>query len=76
MTSDSTSIHARKLLQTLKTVIVKVTGTAIKNFPTNRSSIADGFYGEFYQTLQKELISIRKLFQKILEKVILANLLS
>ena len=47
---------------------------AIKNFATHKSGGADGFTGEFYQTLREELTPILlKLFQNIAEGGTLLN---
>ena len=42
--------------------------TVIKTLPQNKSPVPDGFTGEFYQILRKELRSILlKFFQKVAE---------
>ena len=43
--------------------------TVIRNLPTNRNLVSDGFTAEFYQKFREELTPILlKLFQKIAEE--------
>ena len=47
--------------------------TVIKNLPKNKSSWPDGLTGEFYQTFKELMPIFLKLFQKLVEEILLTH---
>ena len=51
-------LNHEKIENLNRLITIKKTETVIKNLPTNKSPVPDGFTSEFYKTLKGDLIPI------------------
>ena len=67
-------LNQEEIENMIKPITSNVIESVIKQLPTNRNLVSDGFTGKFYQTFREELIPILlRLFQKSAEKGMLQN---
>ena len=67
-TYSLTKLNQEEIDQLNRPITINEIEYVIKTLPTNKSPEPDGFTGEFYQTYNKEISILLKLFQKVEEE--------
>lgn len=73
-TQNLLRLNQKKIENPYRSVISKEIQSVIKNLPTNKMTVPDGFTGQLYHTFkEKQTPVLLKFFQKMEEKGILPN---